>query len=111
LDTPSSIVVETKGEWSGKFAWSEVVEQTLQEVFGYKNWRENQREIVNATMSGRDVFVTMPTGGGKSLCYQVCCQFSCSPILDTSSLFPEAHHRGFASNIPYSGPSNDCPTS
>lgn len=58
-------------EWSRNFEWSEMVEAALQEIFGYKHWRENQREIVNATMSGRDVFVTMPTGGGKSLCYQV----------------------------------------
>eukprot|EP01127_Copromyxa_protea_P008025 TRINITY_DN1828_c0_g1_i1.p1 TRINITY_DN1828_c0_g1~~TRINITY_DN1828_c0_g1_i1.p1 ORF type:complete len:1055 (-),score=202.32 TRINITY_DN1828_c0_g1_i1:52-3216(-) len=58
-------------KWSGQFSWSKIVTQTLQNVFGYKQWRENQREIVNATMSGKDVFVTMPTGGGKSLCYQI----------------------------------------
>lgn len=65
-----------RSEWSGSFEWSDRVEKALQEIFGYKKWRENQREIVNATMSGRDVFVTMPTGGGKSLCYQVFRLFS-----------------------------------
>ena len=45
--------------------------QTLQEVFGYSEFRPDQQAIINTLIEGRDAFVLMPTGGGKSLCYQV----------------------------------------
>ncbi len=40
-------------------------------VFGHKEFRENQRKVINCALSGRDVFAIMPTGAGKSLLYQV----------------------------------------
>lgn len=43
----------------------------LRTVFGYEHFRLNQEEVVRTVMSLRDAFVVMPTGGGKSLCYQV----------------------------------------
>ena len=43
----------------------------LDEVFGYKAFRGPQAEIVETVAGGRDALVLMPTGGGKSLCYQV----------------------------------------
>ena len=43
----------------------------LQKIFGFDSFRDNQEEIVQAILAGRDAFAVMPTGGGKSLCYQL----------------------------------------
>jgi ATP-dependent DNA helicase RecQ len=43
----------------------------LQTVFGYPQFRDSQAEIVNHVATGGDALVLMPTGGGKSLCYQI----------------------------------------
>ena len=43
----------------------------LEKVFGYHAFREGQEQIVDALLSGRDALAIMPTGAGKSLCYQV----------------------------------------
>ena len=45
--------------------------QLLQRTFGYSTFRPLQREIIDATLAGRDVFALLPTGGGKSLCFQL----------------------------------------
>ena len=45
--------------------------RVLRDVFGYAEFRGEQREIVAAACAGRDSLVLMPTGGGKSLCYQL----------------------------------------
>src|ERR671937_96960 len=49
----------------------ELVRAKLKEVFGFDDFRPLQRQVVDAILSRRDAFVLMPTGGGKSLCYQL----------------------------------------
>ena len=47
------------------------LEQALQEHFGFKKFKDQQEKIIQTLLAGRDTFVIMPTGGGKSLCYQL----------------------------------------
>jgi ATP-dependent DNA helicase RecQ len=46
-------------------------QKILEDVFGYPEFRGQQQSIIEATLQGRDSLVIMPTGGGKSLCYQI----------------------------------------
>ena len=43
----------------------------LRDVFGFDTFRPGQEDIVNAVSEGRNVLAIMPTGGGKSLCFQI----------------------------------------
>ena len=45
--------------------------EILQKTFGYDDFRHNQKVIIQQLVDGKDAFVLMPTGGGKSLCYQI----------------------------------------
>lgn len=46
-------------------------QQLLENTFGYHSFRLNQQQIVESLLAGNDVLALMPTGGGKSLCYQI----------------------------------------
>ena len=46
-------------------------DQVLREVFGFDAFRPGQRELIDVVLDGRDCIGVMPTGAGKSLCYQL----------------------------------------
>ncbi|CAJ0992563.1 ATP-dependent DNA helicase RecQ [Pantoea sp. Nvir] len=48
-----------------------LVQKVLRDTFGYQQFRTGQKIIIDAALNGRDSIVVMPSGGGKSLCYQI----------------------------------------
>lgn len=47
------------------------LQDLLKKIFGFENFKDNQEPIIRNVLSGNDTFVIMPTGGGKSMCYQL----------------------------------------
>ena len=62
--TPKNLSQENPDKISG-------LTEALQKHFGFDQFKGDQEEIINTLLSGKDTFVIMPTGGGKSLCYQL----------------------------------------
>lgn len=54
-----------------EFPWTKKLRQTLKDAFHIEKFRPMQLSAMNATLKGHDVILIMPTGGGKSLCYQL----------------------------------------
>ncbi len=50
---------------------TESPEQLLKRIFGYSEFREGQKTVIDGVLAGRDVLCVMPTGAGKSVCYQI----------------------------------------
>jgi RecQ family ATP-dependent DNA helicase len=61
----------TKSSNSTGVANSSALAALLQSVFGFARFRANQQEVCDAALAGRDLLLVMPTGAGKSLCYQL----------------------------------------
>jgi len=61
-----------KKDWTGtNFEWSAKLQKLLEDVFKIKKFRKLQLSAINASLSKQDLILVMPTGGGKSLCYQL----------------------------------------
>ena len=64
----------------------DALQTTLQQVFGYSTFRQEQVRIISSILDGRDTLVIMPTGAGKSLCYQLPAVFQAQTALVISPL-------------------------
>ena len=72
LSKPASgIMLDNAPEFHGPYPHTKELFKIFTQVFGLQQFRPNQLEAVNAAILGKDCFVLMPTGGGKSLYYQL----------------------------------------
>lgn len=70
-DNTVSTSQDHSDEFKGNYCFSRELLDILETKFGLRTFRPGQREIINAILKGHDCLVLMPTGGGKSLCFQL----------------------------------------
>ena len=63
--------VKKAGKTTSEKIGSKSAKLSLQEFFGFDTFKGDQEQIIESLLAGNDIFVIMPTGGGKSLCYQL----------------------------------------
>ncbi|GLV40738.1 Bloom syndrome helicase [Carabus blaptoides fortunei] len=77
----------SKIDWaSNTYEWQSKIQDILEKKFKLKKFRHQQLSAINAVLSGKDIILLMPTGGGKSLCYQLPALFSKGITLVVSPL-------------------------
>jgi len=81
------------------FPWSREVEQHLKDSFQLSKFRALQLRAINLTLAGRDLFLVMPTGRGKSLCYQLPAVYSKGTVRRTKPCSPNAEYCHISSTI------------
>lgn len=76
--------------------WNPANEQKAKKRFGLRSYRPGQQELIHAVMNGRNALGILPTGGGKSLCYQLPALFLPHAVLVVSpliSLMQDQHEK------------------
>ena len=97
----SNPAVSHPGQTGESVAWNKVVSEA-KERFGIKGFRPGQRDVLEAVFAGRNVLGIMPTGGGKSLTYQLPALFLPKPIIVVSpliALMQDQQERAAEANI------------
>lgn len=70
-ESVAEIDVGLKHQYNAAMVDINEAQNVLQQYFGYTNFRRGQEHVIRAILEGRDVLAVMPTGAGKSLCYQI----------------------------------------